>query len=180
MSVLKTLIAFTAFIVSASGFSAFAQEYVGSSHCGQCHEPNYNIWAESGHHFSLVADSGTVPEYPFQYQTGTPNVPAPPMAFGLPLTWNDVSYVVGGYYREAVFAGQDGYLVTGSADDSTKWDVWDQNWLPYHPGDQLPLDCAKCHATGYDSSGHQGGLPGITGIWAEDGVGCEGCHGPDS
>ncbi len=177
---MKTLFALALIIILFSAASIPAQDYVGSDQCGGCHAPNYDVWIESGHHFSLVADSGMAPEYPFQYQTGFPNVPAPPTAFGLPLTWNDVSYVVGGFYREAIFAGSDGYLVTGGADDSTRWDVWNREWAPYHPGEQVPLDCARCHATGYDSTGHQAGLPGITGTWAEDGVGCEGCHGPDS
>jgi hypothetical protein len=162
------------------GSRASAQEYVGSSQCGECHETNYNFWAESGHHFSLNPGSDSAPDFPFQYHSGTPNVPSPPLVSSIQLLWNEVTYVVGGYYREAIFTDQDGYIITGDEDDATRWDVWDQEWVAYHPNEQLSFDCARCHATGYDTTGHQAGLPGITGTWAEDGIGCEACHGPDS
>ena len=159
---------------------ALADDYVGSSTCGQCHTENYETWLENGHHFSLIAISGSVPEYPFDYNYNTPNVTDPPTASGSQLGWDDITYVVAGYYRAAIFTDQDGYIITGDSGDETQWNVWDQEWAPYHTGEQLLLDCGQCHATGYDPSGHQGNLPGISGTWVEDGVGCEACHGPDS
>jgi hypothetical protein len=44
----------------------------------------------------------------------------------------------------------------------------------------LPYDCGACHTTGYRFDGNQEDLPGLVGVWAEDGVGCENCHGPGS
>jgi len=34
--------------------------------------------------------------------------------------------------------------------------------------------------TGYSPESNQDGLPGLIATWAEDGVGCEECHGPGS
>lgn len=53
-------------------------------------------------------------------------------------------------------------------------------WVSYHAGEQIAFDCAACHTTGYVPEGNQLGLPGLVGVWAEDGVGCEECHGPGS
>lgn len=53
-------------------------------------------------------------------------------------------------------------------------------WVSYHAGEQVSFDCAACHTTGYVPEGHQSDLPGLMGVWAEDGVGCEECHGPGS
>jgi hypothetical protein len=51
----------------------------------------------------------------------------------------------------------------------------------FHAGQaDMPYDCASCHTTGYVPEGNQHGLPGLTGTWVEDGVGCESCHGPGS
>ena len=43
-----------------------------------------------------------------------------------------------------------------------------------------PYDCGVVHTTGYIPEGNQDGLPGLIGTWAEDGIGCEECHGPGS
>ncbi len=167
-------------IVSLVCLTASAQEYVGSEACGNCHPDNFQSWEVGGHHYSLSPITSAAPEFPFEYQTGSPNVVTPPTISGNPLDWSDISYTVGGYYREAIFVDSDGYVITGSQQDQTAWSVWDRDWNPYHPGDQLSMDCGQCHTTGYNPDGHQGGLSGITGTWAEDGVGCEACHGPDS
>jgi hypothetical protein len=178
--IFKTLLIALSFVFFIIFDNAWAQEYVGSETCGECHQVNYDYWQESGHHHSLKEIDETEPNFPFQYHSGISNVPDPPTVGGTQLTWDQVSYVAGGYYRGAVFSGEEGYLITGGNNDVTQWNVWDQEWVEYHPNEQLPLDCAECHATGYDPAGHQGGLQGITGTWVENGVGCEGCHGPDS
>ena len=157
-----------------------AQDYVGSAACGICHEDNFNSWSQSGHHLAMDSLTGAIPQFPFQYNPGTDNVPSPPFANGNQLDWNDISYLIGGYYWSANFCDDDGYLITGQTGEETEWNIWNQEWTAFHPGEQLSTDCMECHATGYDSSGHQGGLAGITGVWSEDGVGCEACHGPDS
>lgn len=157
-----------------------ADEYVGSARCGECHEDKYSSWSESGHHSSLVRIEGFPPIYPFQYHGDPLNVPSPPIVSGEQLSWDDLSYIIGGYYREALFLGDDGYLITGEENDATRWHIWDQEWISMDSTEPWAMDCGKCHTTGYDPEGHQGDLPGIIGTWAEDGVGCEACHGPDS
>ncbi|HXF64659.1 MAG TPA: multiheme c-type cytochrome, partial [Caldilineaceae bacterium] len=44
----------------------------------------------------------------------------------------------------------------------------------------IAYTCAQCHTTGYRPEGNQHGLPGLIGVWVEDGVGCEACHGAGS
>ncbi len=188
MSIIKTISSIAAknishsisplFILSLFCAAALAQNYSSSENCGYCHTDKYNIWIDTGHHYALVSDSAAPPEYPFQYHPGSNNVPNPPFLSGAPMSWSDISYVVGGYYWKANFLDRDGYIVTGNQNDSTLWNVRENRWLPYNPGQQAPFDCGKCHTTGYSPEGHQGGLSGVTGTWTEDGVGCEACHGP--
>ncbi|MBC8278595.1 MAG: hypothetical protein H8E46_10220 [FCB group bacterium] len=175
----KTLLS-TAMVFLFSAVLVFAQEYEGSEACGECHEDNYNIWFESAHHHSMKPVEGTAPEFPFDYRPGESNIPEPPSVGGSQLSWDDISYVIGGWYWSANFCDSDGYLITGGADDQTQWNIWPEEWVSFHPGMQVETDCAECHATGYDEEGHQGGLAGITGTWVEDGIGCEGCHAPGS
>ena len=157
-----------------------AQYYDGSEACGVCHEDNYDIWLESAHHHSMKPVDGIAPEFPFNYRPDQLNIPEPPTIGGNQLTWDDISYVIGGWYWSANFCDTDGYLLTGAAADQTQWNIWTEEWASFHPGLQVETDCAECHATGYDPEGHQGGLAGITGTWVEDGIGCEACHGPGS
>lgn len=159
---------------------AGAQTYVGSDACQVCHGGKYNTWVEMGHHYKLNAVTGAqAPTYPFEYNAGTPNVVDPPYASGSQLGWDDISYVIGGYYWKARFMDLDGYIVTGDAGDVTQWNVWTQGWVAYQAGQvNYPYDCGRCHTTGYSDQGQQGGLPGIVGTWNEEGVGCEACHGP--
>lgn len=140
----------------------------------------YNRWAETGHHFTLNQISGSGPSYPFNFNSGTSNVPAPPIVNGNQLSWNNISYVIGGYYWKAQFVNPEGYIITGGGSDATQWNVWTQEWTDYHAGEQRPFDCGRCHTTGYDSTGAHPGMPGLAGTWEEDGIGCESCHGPGS
>ncbi len=97
-------------------------------------------------------------------------------------SWDDISYVVGGVNRKARYVDRNGYLVTSAKDGSraaTQYNLEDDTWSDFHPGEKnKKYDCAACHTTGYRPDGHQGGLKGIVGRWAEDGIGCEACHGP--
>ncbi len=101
-------------------------------------------------------------------------------------TWDDISYVIGGYGWKARFVDQDGFIVTGDADATTQYNFsneeldLDAGWVPYHAGEEKPYDCGSCHTTGYNPVGHQDGLEGIIGTWAFEGIQCEECHGPGS
>jgi len=165
---------------------AFAQSYVGSAACTGCHGAadlsgaGYNIAeavSNSGHPYKLnKVEGGVAPTYPFSA------VPNPPASY----TWNDVSYVIGGYGWKARFLDLNGYIVTGDSTATTQYNLETQGWVGYHAGETHPYDCGACHTTGWvahaaDSvSVHQDGLPGIYGSWSEPGIQCEACHGPGS
>ena len=162
-------------------------EYIGSEACSGCHEDIYATFMLSGHPYKLnkVVD-GQPPTYPYS------EVPEPPEGY----TWDDISYVIGGYGWKARFMDADGYIITGPpgtrgdeaaaegfvnqynfANEEVGKDI---GWVPYHLGEELPYTCGTCHTTGYNPEGHQDDLPGIVGTWAAPGIQCEQCHGPGS
>jgi len=151
--------------------------YIGSTACAECHEDIANVFGDSGHAYILnpVAD-GQAPEYPFTELDG------PPEGY----SWDDISYVVGGYNWRARFVDNEGYLITGDEGATTQYNLFNPDldmgdeWVAYHAGEELPYDCGTCHTTGYSPQGNQDGLPGLVGSWAETGVQCEACHGPGS
>lgn len=83
----------------------------------------------------------------------------------------------------ARFVDKQGNLITGDVDALTQYNLEER--YPRHRGrlsslpcgGGLPFDCARCHTTGYIAEGNQDDLPGLIGVWVEDGVGCENCHG---
>jgi len=141
--------------------------YVGSAQCQVCHEDYYEKVFDSAHPYKLnKVVNGQPPTYPFS------TVPAPPAG----VTWDDVSYVIGGYGWKARFVGLDGYIITEGGQN--QWNLATEGWVDYHKDEIKPYDCGTCHTTGYSPEGHQDGLPGLIGTWSEPGVGCEACHGP--
>ena len=135
---------------------------------------------QSGHPWKLnkVVD-GQPPEYPFT------EVPEPPEGY----TWDDITYIIGGYNWKARFIDENGFIITGDADATTQYNFAnevvgnDAHWVAYHPGEEKSYDCGPCHTTGYAAwpeDAHQDDLPGLIGTWAEPGVNCEECHGPGS
>lgn len=153
--------------------------FVGSQACAECHEELYATFMQSGHPWKLnqVVD-GQPPDYPFS------EVPEPPAGY----TWDDISYVIGGYNWKARFIDNQGYIITGeTAESTTQYNLENEeldlgdNWVGYHAGEaNLPYDCGSCHTTGYVPRGNQNDLPGLIGTWAFDGIQCEECHGPGS
>lgn len=161
----------------AAGISYEPAIYVGSETCAECHEDLFTSYQNTGHAWQLnrVVD-GEAPEYPFS------EVPDPPDGY----TWEDISYVVGGYAWKARFLDQQGYLITGDGEALTQFNLanrslrTDEEWVAYHAGEEVAYTCGSCHTTGYVPEGNQHDLPGLVGTWAEDGVGCEACHGAGS
>ncbi|GAB4580250.1 MAG: hypothetical protein Fur0022_29890 [Anaerolineales bacterium] len=160
-------------------------EYVGAEKCGECHEEAYAKYTLSGHaaNFTKIVD-GQAPTYPYDSVTG--GVDDPPEGY----TWNDISYVIGGYGWQALFFDADGYLITNPPGETgiTEYEnqyhfaneALDENadWGSYRAGEEnLPLDCAGCHTTGYQTAGHQDDLAGVVGTWVFENVQCEACHG---
>jgi hypothetical protein len=161
----------------ADGLSFTPPTFVGSEACAECHEDHYDLFMSSGHpHVLTRVVDGEAPEFPFSA------VPNPPDGY----TWDDVSYVVGGYRWKARFVGNDGFIITGDEAATTQFNLEnesldvDEQWVAYHAGQEQPYDCGRCHTTGYTPTGSQGDLPGIVGTWALDGVQCEACHGAGS
>ncbi len=158
-------------------------EYVGSAKCGECHTATYETFMKSGHPYKLnkVVD-GTPPAYPFTELTELPEG----------YTWNDISYVIGGYNWKARFIDMNGYIITDKPgaviSDTNYLNQWnfgsdivgkDAGWVKFHSGEvKLKYNCGACHTTGYKPDGHQDEMEGIVGTWAEPGIQCERCHGP--
>ncbi len=161
------------------GVSYTPPGYVGAEACEICHEDIYKSFIKTGHPYKLnkVVDSQP-PKYPYS------KVPNPPEGY----TWDDISYVIGGYGWKARFIDKEGYIITGADENATtQFNLYNEdlelgdNWVGYHAGEEKkPYDCGSCHTTGYDDEegSHQDGLPGLIGTWTEAGVQCEECHGP--
>ncbi|MFQ6133539.1 MAG: multiheme c-type cytochrome [Armatimonadota bacterium] len=156
--------------------SAGARSYVGSDACTSCHsEIATRATPTHGHPYKLnPVKNGLPPTYPHS------SVPSPPD----PYSWNDVTYVIGGYGWKARFIDSLGYIVTGT---HVQWNLATAQWVAYHSGDPAgtkPYDCGGCHTTGWVATGsggpHQDDLPGMYGTFEEPGIGCEACHGPGS
>jgi hypothetical protein len=139
---------------------------------------------KSGHPWKLnKIEGGLPPDYPFR------DLRQPPEGY----TWDDISYVIGGYWWKARFIDQEGYIITdapgttGNVEYQNQWNYTNDNlnqdgrWVIYKSGtEKLVYDCGACHTTGYNPSGNQDDLPGLIGTWAEPGIQCEACHGPGS
>ena len=158
-------------------------KYVGSQVCVTCHQAQQNDWVASGHPYKLRKAEDA-------------------RRAGLPLpggyTWDDISYVIGGRNWKLRYVDKQGYIITSTGimpdakrdifsltdvkrgtPGKNQFNLKDGTWSNYHPGQKnLKYDCGACHTTGYSKEGHQDGMPGIVGTWAEPGVGCEACHGP--
>ena len=162
-----------------------AARYVGAATCGGCHTELYDTFMKSGHPWKLnpVVD-GQPPDYPFTELNQLPEG----------YTWNDISYVIGGYNWKARFIDQNGYIITDKpgavVSDTTYLNQWnyanfivgkDAGWVTYNSGKkELQYTCGTCHTTGYSPNGNQDDKPGLVGTWAEPGIQCEECHGPGS
>jgi hypothetical protein len=169
-------------VAFATGEYEFGAQYTGRDSCRECHRVEYDQFMKSGHAYKLnkVVD-GQPPRYPFTEVKGLPKG----------ITWNDVTYVIGGYNWKARFIGKDGFIITGPEGDSEYLAQYnfpnpvvgtDAHWVTYNAGKKKAYDCGPCHTTGYNAAPgtHQHGLPGLIGTWAEPGISCERCHGPGS
>ena len=146
-------------------------EYANSEACMDCHEEIYTKFQDNGHGYKLnKVEGGVAPTYPFS------SVPNPPAGY----TWNDITYVIGGFGWKARFVDNDGYIITGP---DVQYNLETQGWVAYHDGEApgtKQYNCGACHTTGWDPDGQQDGLPGMAGSFTEPGVHCEACHGPGS
>ncbi|MGB5288219.1 MAG: T9SS type A sorting domain-containing protein [Ignavibacteriaceae bacterium] len=178
---LLRLFLINAIIITLSTLS-LAQNYVGSSVCQGCHDnvnPNtgYNIWTEymtSGHPYKLNEVTGGPPTFP---PNTSPGVPDPPPG----TSWNDYSWMIGGYGWKARFVLPDGKVFNTTQE--AQYNLETMGWVPYEFGNVkiYNYSCFKCHTTGPDPSGSWNGNPADSlGTFSEPGIRCEGCHGPGS
>jgi hypothetical protein len=176
---------------SASFFAvvdASPRGYVTAETCEDCHQQNYDdLFMKSGHPYKLNKVDGGPPTFPMGTSPGVPN---PPTGF----TWNDITYMIGGYGYKARFMNSDGYiLTTGVEGTETQYNLprpdlgtgLPAEWVDYEGAASVPkpYTCGSCHTTGWqtfaDNGGvNQDGLEGIIGTWEETGIRCEECHGP--
>ena len=155
---------------------AGAKDYVGHDTCKLCHSGVYDEYIQSGHSYKLnKVENGEPPAYPFSEVPNTPDG----------YTWDDITYVIGGYGWKARFLDKDGYIITG---DAVQYNIATKGWSGYHadeaPGTK-PYNCGACHTTGWQTTEENGGkkqddLEGMAGTFASPGVTCEACHGPGS
>ena len=153
--------------------------YVMGATCGDCH-PTYfdEVYQMSGHPYKLNKVVDGVPRV-------YPNGPGVQLPAGV--TWDDVSYVIGGYGWKARFIGteafNEGYIYTPAA-GLNQWNLLPSTFTDYNAGALKPYDCGTCHTTGWldsddgDATNNQDGLTGFLGTFEEQGIGCEQCHGP--
>ena len=177
------LLAAVGFLLVLGSLQAYAQNYVGSGTCKTCHQSIWDDYMKSGHPWKIQKVEGAPPTYPEGTSPGVPNPPADK-------TWNDITYVIGGYGWKARFMDAEGYILTG--DSIRQYNLPNENlgteagWVGYDAdkAPRKPYTCGSCHTTGWVGTGesgpHQDNLPGIYGTWVEEGVRCEACHGPAS
>lgn len=156
-------------------------DYMGSDACAECHEKQWNEWTASGHPYKLMKSEAAR------------NRPIPlPQGY----SWDDISYVIGGYKWKSRYIDRDGYIITVTQDEDgnpvdgvNQYNYLTGQWSDYHAGEaNKPYDCGSCHTTGWvadtdaatdgDLSDNQDGLPGMHGTFEAGGIQCEACHGP--
>lgn len=165
-------------------------EYVGAAACAACHQAPGALHAQHGHSHALKVIEGLAPDYPTMSGSGA--VANPPAGFN----WSDISLVIGGSAKSALFVDAQGFLLTdGTAGTLTQYNLANPPallpaaFVPFKPQQVAPHpfgeECFRCHTTGPESLAtnggrRQGNLPGIGGTWSQTGVQCEACHGPGS
>ncbi len=150
------------------------QAYVGSEACMTCHQDHYDKFIKSGHPFKFnKVINGEQPVVPYRNEV----VPTP-----AGYDWDDINYMIGGYFWKARFIDTKGYIMTENSD--TQFNIADGSQVAYHANDPMGTkiyDCGKCHVTGWVSIAEGGtphdGLEGMGGQFAQGGIHCEACHG---
>jgi hypothetical protein len=167
-----------------------ANTYIGSEDCGVCHAAKYASFIQTGHPYKLnKVENGVAPTYPFTSLEGvlervTDEDGVTDNTLGTPLIWEDVSYVIGGYFWKARFIDADGYIVTGS---EVQYNFATDALGGYHDNEvDKPYNCGNCHTTGWRHTDAvlnptgQDGLAGMQGTFFDGGIQCEACHGAGS
>jgi len=72
-------------------------DYVGSEACFKCHIEQFNDFKVSGHPYK-IQKSNTAKFWPIPLPKG--------------YTWDDISYVIGGFHKKTRYMDTKGYLIT--------------------------------------------------------------------
>lgn len=170
-------------------------EYITSEECGVCHTVEYASFVQTGHPFKLnKVVNGEQPIYPFTTLNGmlqrltddeqdivdgrADPGPGTDNPLGTPVTWADVSYVIGGYFWKARLVDQGGSIVTGTG---VQYNIEANTMSAYHNNeDDKNYNCGNCHTTGWVHTDAgvpgQDGLEFMQGTFSEGGIHCEACH----
>lgn len=169
--------------------------FVGSETCADCHAGTreladvYTPWQESGHPYKVIKVEGEAPVDAYPSHAEFPN----DFMLDVPgdYTWDDISYVIGGYGWKMRWIAKDGYIVTGIENNQYNFET--DSYSNYHfddPDKSKPYDCGRCHTTGWvadedwdtdnDTSDNQDGMMAMAGTFFAGGVHCEECHGMGS
>lgn len=164
--------------------------FVGADACRACHSEIGAHHALHGHANRLTPIMGGPPTFPAE--AARAGVPNPPAGFD----WADISYVLGGYLKDARFIDRDGFVLTTGVDGvDAQWNLafpangTTAGFVPYQESAQAPPPYEFSeffrHTTGpqpFDAASpeFQENRPGILGTWNEPGIQCEACHGPGS
>ncbi|USD39122.1 Ig-like domain-containing protein [Ferrimonas sp. SCSIO 43195] len=174
---------------------ASIQDYAGTETCLRCHQDKVSF-KETGHNWKFTKiENGQAPDLPFTSLDGAFDLyEGVENSAGVPESWSDVSYLLGGFQRQAILVDNNGYMINGTKamfDVLPKGETLDESRVvPFAPGaggDGMPYTCGHCHNTGWrdytsepgDDRNHnrQDGLIGMEGTFAQAGVQCEACHG---
>ncbi|MBY5920797.1 Ig-like domain-containing protein [Ferrimonas balearica] len=177
---------------------ASMQEYVGTDTCLRCHQDKASF-RETGHNYKFTkVENGERPEFPFTTLKGALALyEGVTNSAGTPESWADISYVLGGYQRQAILLDNNGYMINGT---KAMFDVLPlgetlgpDRAVPFAAGagpDGMPYNCGTCHNTGWRdytsepgdnrNRNRQDDLIGMEGTFALTGVQCEACHGAGS
>lgn len=182
-------------IKEVAGVSGEEKTYVGTKVCLSCHQDKASF-LETGHNFKVTkVQDGKAPKYPFTSIEGSlAALQGIENSLGKPKSFEDVSYVIGGYRRSVMFVDKEGFVFTGKAivqlpAEGEKYDP--HSTVPFLEGkgpDALPFAyCGRCHTTGWkDYTSEEGdnrnlhrqdNLPGMGGTFNQTGIQCEACHG---
>ena len=112
---------FVAFLLAVSP-TVFAQDYIGSDACSECHQDQFSEWSSSGHPYKLMA-SEDARKRPIPTPEG--------------VAWDDISWVIGGYKWKSRYIDQNGYIITSDRNGpgNTQYNYLDGSWVDYHAGE---------------------------------------------
>lgn len=151
-------------------------EYVGARRCSTCHDDIAERHATGAHQLALVEAKDATILGDFAQGEDVRMVTFEEGEDPRPFDADDIEYVIGSgrHVQRYLYKVRRNEFAVLPAE----WNVDEGVWQPYRPAESWPdpaydfnTNCAGCHTTAFDAD---------DGKWEEDGVTCEGCHGPGS